>query len=130
MSVSRYKSHLFSPSLKVFKLASSAKTLVGVSSKLIVGNAFAEDEDETVGVEDTYNTPIPTNNAAKNTLHDQLTSRMQQQLQKTMLTHLANYSFFQKKLSLADYRRNKMLSSMPQERRQELMALPREICTS
>lgn len=49
-----WESHLFPPSLNDFRLASRARTLVGVSSALIVGKAFAEDEgDETVGEKDT-----------------------------------------------------------------------------
>jgi hypothetical protein len=48
------KAHLFSPSLKFFRLASSARILVDVSSELMFGSVFDEDEgDEIVDVKDT-----------------------------------------------------------------------------
>jgi hypothetical protein len=49
------KSHLFHPSPNDFRLASRARSLVGVSSALIIGKAFAEDEDNgAVGEKDTF----------------------------------------------------------------------------
>ncbi len=58
MSVSHCKRvveipHLFSPLLKVFKLAMSARILVGVSFELIARDVFKDEDDETFRLKDT-----------------------------------------------------------------------------